>query len=50
MIINENENEVFTISLKAKSISEMKYHKLDFKFRVERDFSKQHGVLAMEIK
>ena len=50
VFFNESQQEVFTISLKAESVSQMKYHKFPFQFLVNRGFSKRHGVFCIKIR
>ena len=50
LMVNDSTQEIITISLKAKSFSEIKYHKFNFSYRIEREMSKEHNALVLWVK
>lgn len=47
-MINESKFEIFSVPLLANSREQFKYYKFNKDIRVDREFSKRHGVLAVD--
>lgn len=49
LAINETEHEIFVVPSISSRPQKIKRYKVEFNFRVEREFSKRHGVLVMYV-
>jgi hypothetical protein len=47
LIVNDSTKDIFTINVRANNFNEMKYHQLDFSYRVEKELSKEHNALVL---
>ena len=50
LMINESKKEIFSVPLLATKASQLKYYRINQDFRVDREFSKRHGIVAVEFR